>query len=264
MAGCGGHAKPYVAYKPPILPVKLVIDPSEVSIEGDASIVTPIGTFSVGANVPLVKSDEIVVILRDRNRGTDQVYSVRSGRSVSVLTNGRTEITIGSDGVVLVDITEGRVQTVEIREPDARGDHEGYTAVPIPAPTAESRDRSVPSEKTIPPSPANRSVSTCIKRRLRVENISSPLSEVRGRVVTADGQPIPGARLRNVVPGYEANYCPETVTDAGGGYNFASLNPQPYRVTLLSPGNGQAHVDFTVTEYGHRYIVDFIVGECSN
>jgi protocatechuate 3,4-dioxygenase beta subunit len=107
-------------------------------------------------------------------------------------------------------------------------------------------------------------VSTCIEGRLHTENISSPLSEVRGRVVTADGQPVAGARLRNVVPGYEDKYCPETVTDSSGGYNFASLNPQPYRVTLLSPGDGQTHVDFTVTEYGHRYVVEFIVGDCGN
>jgi hypothetical protein len=255
-----------VTYKPPILPVRLVIDPSGVSIEGDASIVTPIGTFSVGASVPLVESNEIMVILRDRNRGKDEAYRVHSGRNVSVLTNGRTAITIGADGVVVVDVTDGQVQTVEIREPSAHGDSGGYTAVPIPAPTAKSRDKSIPSEKTITPSPkpTNRPVSTCIEGRLHTENISSPLSEVRGRVVTADGQPVAGARLRNVVPGYEDKYCPETVTDSSGGYNFASLNPQPYRVTLLSPGDGQTHVDFTVTEYGHRYVVEFIVGDCGN
>jgi hypothetical protein len=97
----------------------------------------------------------------------------------------------------------------------------------------------------------------------RIENIAPPLSEVRGRVVRVDGSAVVGARLQNYVPGYFANYHPETLTDANGGYNFASLDPQPYRVTLLSPSNGNPYVDFIVTEYGHSYVVDFTVDDCS-
>jgi hypothetical protein len=237
----------------------LVITPSGISIEGDASFTTPLGTFSVGASVPVVKSDEIVVILRDRKVGQDHLYRIRSGRDMTILVNGRSEITVGADGVVLIDITGGAVQIVEIKDPRAAEVRPVPTARPAVTPTVTVRRPTEPPR----PIPTSRPPAPCATgRRVRTDDIPSPLSEVRGVVMAADGHPVAGARLRNTVPGYEANYCPETVTDASGAYNFAQLRPQPYRVTLLSPGNGQAYVDYEVKEYGHRYVIEFVVGDC--
>ena len=56
-AGCGTPAEPEASYKPPLLPVALVVDANGVRVEGDASIVTPIGQFSIGAKYDMPKRD---------------------------------------------------------------------------------------------------------------------------------------------------------------------------------------------------------------
>lgn len=201
-----------------------------------------------------------MIILRDRNAGQDQVYRVRSGRNVCIMVNGSAGISISPDGRVLIDVTDGTVRTVEVSGPLPDGSCQPSrpaerVAPPVVAPAPPLANPSQPSGP-----PAANPPRRCVEGRLtRMEDVSPPLSEVRGTVTNADGSPVAGARLRNVVPGCEAAYSPETSTDGGGGYNFAQLNPQPYRVTLLSPGDGTTSVDFVVTEFGHRYVVDFVV-----
>lgn len=264
LCGCGSGVRPHVSYSPPVLPVRFVLDQSGISAEADASIWTPVGVFSLGADLPIIRTDEVMIILRDRNAGEDQVYRVRSGRHVCVLINGSAGISIGPDGRVVIDITDGAVRTVEVSGPLPDGSCQPVqraekVAPPAVAPALPLANPSQPS------SPANVvPAHSCVQGRLsREEDIPPPLSEVRGSVTNANGRPIAGARVRNVVPGCEAVYSPETSTDGGGGYNFAQLNPQPYRVTLLSPGDGTTSVDFVVTEFGHRYVVDFVVW-CDN
>ncbi len=153
-----------------------------ISVEGDRSFTTPIGTFSIGAGVPVVKSDEIVVILRDRKVGQDHLYRVRSGRDMTILVNGRSEITIGADGVVLIDITGGAVQTVEIKDQRAVEARPIPTARPLPTPTPVVRR---PTEASRPV-PTSRPAFICATGDLvRTEDMPPPLSEVRGIDFTA-------------------------------------------------------------------------------
>lgn len=69
LSGCTAY-EPAVgisaSYKPPMLPVKLIIDTKgNVTIKGEASLVTPIGTFSIGADYSVrTTQDSILVILR--------------------------------------------------------------------------------------------------------------------------------------------------------------------------------------------------------
>lgn len=85
VAACSGCERPIVAqakvsWKPPFLPVSLSINSEgAVSIEGETSLVTPIGTFSFGAEIPLSKAvDETQIIVRDRVRKTQRVYALKS------------------------------------------------------------------------------------------------------------------------------------------------------------------------------------------
>src|SRR5688500_9609666 len=82
LAACDSSAS--VGYRPPVLPVKFVLDSSgNISVEGEASIVTFLGEFSIGADYTVNRQpDTIMVILRDRNKGRlgmDQIYRVQSG-----------------------------------------------------------------------------------------------------------------------------------------------------------------------------------------
>ena len=47
ITSCGSGIAPFIEYKPPVFPIKFIIEPSKITIEGDTSIVTPLGTFSV-------------------------------------------------------------------------------------------------------------------------------------------------------------------------------------------------------------------------
>lgn len=120
LAGCNSPANPYVEYKPPVLPVKLVIQQSGVSIEGEAEIVTPVGTFSIGAEYTLKHEDDsILVIIRDKKRGTigfDTIYRIHTGIDEFVaIVNGKTTIQI-VNRQILIDVTDGNIQSIEFRK----------------------------------------------------------------------------------------------------------------------------------------------------
>lgn len=89
VSSCGGDVTPQAEFKPTLLPVKIVVDPSGISLEGSSpNIATPIGTFSIGAKYALPEREEqtIYVIIRDRKKGDvgfDTVYKVRTGRTIS-------------------------------------------------------------------------------------------------------------------------------------------------------------------------------------
>jgi len=78
-----------VEYKPPFIPAKLVIDnQGNVAIEGEASLVTPVGEFSIGAEYELKREeDSLLVIIRDRKKdasGFDQ-FTVFAAAKMSSL-----------------------------------------------------------------------------------------------------------------------------------------------------------------------------------
>jgi hypothetical protein len=129
-AGDAGDADPQVRYKPPFLPVEFIIGPDGVDIEGDRTIVTPIGVFETGATYALSsRRDSIYVVIRGapaRNGGSasgtrtmtsrvDQVYQVRGGGDqFTAVVNGTSTIQV-SGRKVLIDVTRGGVNRIQLR-----------------------------------------------------------------------------------------------------------------------------------------------------
>lgn len=105
-----------VTYKPEFLPVHLSLNSSGVSIGGDSSLVTPIGTFSIGASYQLLPSyNGIYVILRNRKTGFDQIFELRNaGDQFSAVVNGITTIDV-SNGQILIDVTAGNIKEVAFK-----------------------------------------------------------------------------------------------------------------------------------------------------
>jgi hypothetical protein len=115
LASCGGDASPQVRYGPPLLPIEFVIDDDGISVEGDTSISTPIGSFSVGAKYQLPYRDPGTIYVLIRNRGYDQVYNVKTGGGeFTAVVDGRTTIQI-RDGQVLIDVSEGQIHSIKFQ-----------------------------------------------------------------------------------------------------------------------------------------------------
>lgn len=121
-ASCGGGTEPEVSYQPPYLPVKLVYSEKDgFGIEGQRSLATSFGTFSIGAtySVPRASESEILVVLRNRRTGFDQLYKVRTGGDRFVVElNGSTTVEV-VDRQVIIDVTNGSIKSVGFKR--ARG-----------------------------------------------------------------------------------------------------------------------------------------------
>jgi hypothetical protein len=113
-----------VEYRPLFIPVKLVIDNrGNVSVEGEASLVTPVGVFSIGAEYELKREDDgLLVIIRDQKKGTngfDTIYRIHSGGDEFVaVVNGTTTIQI-MNRQILIDVSDGSVKSIEFKEASA-------------------------------------------------------------------------------------------------------------------------------------------------
>jgi len=114
VTGCSLSA----SYKPPYLPVKLVLDSDgNVSIVGEVSIVTFVGEFSIGAEYVLNDDPEsIMVIIRNREKGTygvDTIYRVKTngGKFVAVL-DGNTIVQV-ENNQVLIDVSDATVRSIQ-------------------------------------------------------------------------------------------------------------------------------------------------------
>jgi hypothetical protein len=123
LVGCANTNEPRAEYKPPLLPVKLEITPSGVSVTGDATIVTFLGTFSVGAKYSMAPpgEDTVRVLVLNRNKGPTgfhDIFDVRTGggRFVAV-TNGKTVIQV-MDRMVQIDVTDGTVEEISFKTID--------------------------------------------------------------------------------------------------------------------------------------------------
>jgi hypothetical protein len=118
------QTKIQIGYRPPLLPIKIVADNTGVSIEGEASLVTPIGVFSLGVSVPIFQADDALrVIIRDRRNQTDRVYDVKWADTLGVTLNGRNRIAITRNQVIL-DVSQGGRYELAFnspREADSRG-----------------------------------------------------------------------------------------------------------------------------------------------
>jgi hypothetical protein len=108
------------SYSPEFLPVTLTMGSNGVTVSGNRSIATPIGVFSIGASyaLPSANDKSIYVILRNRSEGAtgfDHIYRISTGSDqFSAVVNGRTTIQV-TNHQVLIDVTDGTVQTVRFR-----------------------------------------------------------------------------------------------------------------------------------------------------
>lgn len=122
LSGCGTSA----SYRPPFLPVKLVIDSAgNVSVVGGVSIVTFVGEFSIGAEYTIrSEPDSIMLILRDQNKGLhglDTIYRVRTdGDEFVVVLNGETSVQVVNKRVI-IDITNADVKSIEFKRAEDSG-----------------------------------------------------------------------------------------------------------------------------------------------
>src|SRR6185312_14438550 len=106
IAGCQTTAA--VGYKPPFLPIKFVIDTNgDISIEGDASLATPVGEFSVSLGVSSASSvqpadDSILLVIRHHvgDQIVDSAYQINSGQN---------EFVVVLDGEITLRITNRRI-----------------------------------------------------------------------------------------------------------------------------------------------------------
>ncbi|MEU7000645.1 hypothetical protein [Nonomuraea sp. NPDC046570] len=113
-------------YRPAFLPVRLEWGPAGLKIAGEASLVTPVGVFSIGADYQLPDDgdDGIYVIVRNANEvppgqsdvGFDHIYKLRSGSGeFTAVVNGTTTIQV-VDRQVLIDVTEGDVRSIQFKQ----------------------------------------------------------------------------------------------------------------------------------------------------
>ncbi len=107
------HIIPIVTYKPPLLPFSISINTDgKITISGDLSIVTPLGTFSIGADyVPFAKDGFTTVVIRNQRENTEEAYQIKTGdESISVeVENG---IVYARDRWILIDIKDNNTQTL--------------------------------------------------------------------------------------------------------------------------------------------------------
>ncbi len=124
LLGCDDSsiASASVSYQPPFLPVAFEIDTNgKISIKGDLSIVTPIGTFSIAADASTslqAPKDVLVLIIRHVKNSSvvDDVYDIQTASDeVKVVTNGRTTVDVTLHKV-FIDATNGSIQSIEVTD----------------------------------------------------------------------------------------------------------------------------------------------------
>jgi hypothetical protein len=112
-----GNTTPYISYQPEFLPITIKISPDGISFAGDRSIVTEIGTFSIGADYSLQPpaANSIYVILRDRQTGFDHIYDVKTGsEQFTAVVNGKTTIAVTTSRV-LIDVSKGTIEQIRFK-----------------------------------------------------------------------------------------------------------------------------------------------------
>ncbi len=136
--------EPHVGYKPPFLPIQFTVASSGISVSGDTSFVTPIGTFSIGASLPIVESSsrDILLVLRNRPLQTDTVYRISEGQGAHIVLDGHIEIRV-TNTTVVIEVLEGQV--VEISAPQDTPEEQATAA----AATAIAKAPSIPGQPNL-------------------------------------------------------------------------------------------------------------------
>ncbi len=93
-----------ISYKVPFVPLEIVFDSDGISFNGTKTIVTPIGSFSLGYSKYASKFDEdyTYVIIEDMNLKKEHIYKIKDKKKLKLITEGRTEITITKNRVRIV------------------------------------------------------------------------------------------------------------------------------------------------------------------
>lgn len=127
LSSCGAKAK--VTYQPPFTPISFSIDTTgTISIQGDGSVETPVGIFSISTNVfTQLQPEDNVLILVIRHKENDSIvdteYEIQTGQDdVKVVTNGSTTVEVTLQKV-FIDASNGDIQTIEVK-----GDNPSSTA----------------------------------------------------------------------------------------------------------------------------------------
>jgi formylglycine-generating enzyme required for sulfatase activity len=122
-----------ISYKPTGFPLKVTINNrGEVLFGAEASISTPIGAFSIGVEQTINPEEDIItLIVRDRRKAADKVDAVyriqMEDQNVVVTLDGKTTLEI-SKRLIVVDVTEGTVRTIEF----TKKNHNSGQTQPLP------------------------------------------------------------------------------------------------------------------------------------
>lgn len=124
-----------VSYTPPFVPVTFTINSNgTISVQGNLSIESPVGTFALEANVANTLQPEdntLFVIVRHKQDGrvVDDVYKIQTGQEeVTVVTNGTTTVDV-TEHKVFIDVSKGTIKSIEIKS---------ASPAPTPVPTPVS------------------------------------------------------------------------------------------------------------------------------
>jgi len=93
-----------ISYKVAFLPLEIVFDSDGISFKGTKTIVTPIGSFSLGYSKFASKFDEdyTYVIIEDMNQKKEHIYKIKDKKKLKLVSEGRTEITVTKNRVRIV------------------------------------------------------------------------------------------------------------------------------------------------------------------
>jgi len=93
-----------ITYKVPLLPLEINFGSDGISFRGTKTIVTPIGSFSLGYSKYASKFDEdyTYVIIEDMNQKKEHIYKIKDKKKLKLVSEGRTEITITKNRVRIV------------------------------------------------------------------------------------------------------------------------------------------------------------------
>jgi len=105
-----------VTYKLPIVPIEITFDKGDFSWRASPTIVTPLGSFSLGHSKYEYKFDEdyTYVIIEDLNSKKEYIYKVNNQKRLRLVSEGRTEIEI-NNRKVKITVNQGSTFKVSLR-----------------------------------------------------------------------------------------------------------------------------------------------------
>ena len=110
-----------VGYQPPVVPVRVVVhDDGNITVEGSSEFITPVGTFSIGAEYSLKGGEnDLYLVLRDQNRQKDQVFKVRRDKLVMSI-EGNIQFQAVANRII-IDVTNAKVHEIRFYQRGGNG-----------------------------------------------------------------------------------------------------------------------------------------------